>query len=204
MIRTTILIGFFTLVLGGMTACQQKSQYQKMVEKELASGERHDSLFLGLYLGMSSKDFYSACWEMNKQGLVRQGGRNTTVVYKLGDQLPYSAVMDFYPKFQEDKIVEMPLVFRYDAWSPWNRRLWSDSLQLDVLHLMEDWYGEGFIRSEHPDKGVAFVKVDGNRRIAIVTPDEQLVKVLFTDMSVEIPRPEPQAEAEAAKNEGEE
>ena len=202
MIRTIIFAGLLILAVGGMTACQQKSQYEKLVEKELASGERNDSLFLGLRLGMSSKEFYQACWEMNKQGLVRQGTRNTTVVYQLGDQLPYSAVMDFYPKFMEDKIVEMPLVFRYDAWSPWNRRLWSDSLQLDVLHLMEDWYGEGFIRSEHPEKGVAFVKVDGNRRIAIVTPDEQLVKVLFTDMSVDIPRPE--LPLEAAKNEGEE
>lgn len=198
MLKTKILSGLLILVVGLTTSCQQKSEYQKLLERELATGERHDSLFLGLYLGMSSKDFYTTCWELNRQGVVRQGLGNASVVYRLGNKLPYSAIMDFYPAFYEDKIVEMPLVFRYDAWSPWNRRLWSDSLQLDVLHLMEDWYGEGFIRSEHPEKGIAYVKVDGNRRIVIVTPDDQMVRVLFTDMSVELPQPA--LEPEAANN----
>ena len=121
---------------------------------------------------------------------MRQGTQNTTVAYQLGDLLPHSAVMDFYPKFQEDRIAEMPVIFRYNGWSPWNRNLWADSLQVDVLHLLEGWHGKGFIRTEHPEKGAAFVKVDGNRRIVIVTMDDQHVKVLYTDMSVDIPRPE--------------
>jgi hypothetical protein len=175
------------MAAAALTACQPKSGYERMVERELASGERYDSLFLGLSLGMTSKAFFGACWEMNKQGLVRQGSNNTSVAYAMGDQLPYSAMMDFYPEFHEDKIVEMPVMVRYDAWSPWNRRLWSDSLQVDLVGLLEEWHGPGFLRVEHPERGALYVKMDGNRRIAVALMDDQYVKVQYTDMSVDRP-----------------
>lgn len=171
------------LVAVFLSACKQKSGYEQLLESELASGERFDTLFLGLHFGMSSRDFYAHCWEMNKQGLVRQGARNATVAYRLGNQLPHAAMMDFYPDFWQDSIVEMPVSFRYDAWSPWNRNLWADSLQLDVVKLLETWHGNGFIEVKHPERGTAFVKIDGNRRIVVAALDDQNVKVLYTDMS---------------------
>ncbi len=180
-------IPFIALLVVFLTTCKQKSGYERLLESELASGERYDSLFLGLYLRMSSEEFYKHCWELNRQGLVRQGSRNTTVAYHLGDQLPHSAMMDFYPQFLTDRIVEMPVIFRYDAWSPWNRNLWADSLQQDVVKLLETWHGNGFVKVEHPEKGVAYVKIDGNRRIVVATLDDQHVKVLYTDMSVNLP-----------------
>jgi hypothetical protein len=198
----SIVLGLFTLLMTvSFFSCEQKSNYQKLLERELASGERFDSLFLDLELGMTSKEFYVACWEMNKQGLLRQGSANTTVVYDLGDQLPYSAKMEFFPTFHEDKIIEMPVMFRYDAWSPWNRNLWADSLQLQVLDLLEEWHGEGFIRADHPKLGTAYVKIDGNRRIALTTLDDQFVQATYTDMSVDLPEPDPAA---APVKEGEE
>jgi hypothetical protein len=187
--RSKLFTGLLLVIIGLLAACEQRSGYEKLLEKELASGERYDSLFLGLHFGMSSKDFYATCWELNQQGLVRQGGQNATIVYHLKEQLPHSATMDFYPSFYEDKIVEMPVVFHYDAWSPWNRNQWSDSLQVDVLHLMEKWHGKGFIRTDHPELGTAYVKIDGNRRITVTTLNDQLVKVLYTDMSVHRPKP---------------
>jgi len=190
MIRLNLFAGILFAVISLFMACEQKSPYQKLLEEELASGERYDSLFLGLEFGMTSKGFYGTCWQMNKEGKIRQGTRNATVVYDLGDQLPHSAKMDFYPKFHKDKIFEMPVVFRYDGWSPWNRDLWSDSLQVDVVHLLEEWHGKGFIEADHPELGTAFVKIDGNRRIAITMLDDQLVKVTYTDMSVDRPTPE--------------
>ncbi len=198
----SIVLGLFTLLMTvSFFSCEQKSNYQKLLERELASGERFDSLFLGLELGMTSKEFYVACWEMNQQGLLRQGSANTTVVYELGDQLPYSAKMEFFPSFHEDKIREMPVMFRYDAWSPWNRNLWADSLQLQVLDLLEEWHGEGFIRADHPKLGTAYVKIDGNRRIVLTTLDDQFVKATYTDMSIDLPEPDPAAAP--VKEEGE-
>lgn len=165
------------------SACTQTSEYHRLVEQELASGLRHDSLFLGIYLGMSSKDFYAHCWQLNKQGLIKEGSNNTSVLYKI-DGLKYPASMDFYPRFINDQIVEMPVLFAYDSWSPWNKHLFSDQLQVEVLQLMEQWYGPGFIEVPNPGPvgGNAFVKVNGNRRISIYYKDDWKVRVDFVDL----------------------
>ncbi len=173
-----ILIVFFAI------ACNRKSEYERIVETELAKGVTNDSLFLGIELGMTSKEFFAHCWELNKQGLIQQGTQNTTVLYQI-DDLEHEATMEFYPDFYEDKIYEMPAVFAYKAWAPWNKHLSADSLQQDVLHLFEQQYGKGFIKVEHSKKGAAYVKVDGNRRITIFRQDDVHVKALFTDLLVD-------------------
>ncbi len=164
------------------TACDKRSPYQKLLDKELASGERHDSLFYGLSLGMAPKTFFEYCYQKNQEGLFFQG--NGSVEYKMNEELPFPARMSFYPKFQDEKIIEMPVSFTYDGWAPWNKRMAADSLQMDVKILLEKWYGSGFIRTEHPDLGPAYVKIDGNRRIVLVKQDDKTAKALFTDMSV--------------------
>jgi hypothetical protein len=63
------------------SGCTPKAKYDRMLKRELASGVRNDSLFMGLYLGMNEKDFYTHCWKLNAQGLIKQGMRNTTVEY---------------------------------------------------------------------------------------------------------------------------
>lgn len=179
-------------ILGGIVAftlaagCTRQSEYHQIVERELAKGVRHDSLFLGLELGMTSKEFYAHCWELNKKGLVKQGPENMTVEYKINGDLKHPATMNFYPSFHEDRIYEMPVTFAYEGWAPWNKDLFADSLQLDVLKLYENWYGTGFLKIEHPRKGAAYVKVDGNRRISIYKDiDDKTVNVLYTDLRVD-------------------
>src|SRR3954468_23057067 len=71
---------FLALVV--LTGCSKKSEYQEMEARELAKGIRRDSLFLGLKFGMTAKEFFAHCWQLNKQGLVMEGASNTTVLYK--------------------------------------------------------------------------------------------------------------------------
>ena len=164
------------------TACH--SEYHQRVEEELAKGVRQDSLFLGITFGMSPKEFFAHCWELNKQGLIHEGAQNMTVMYEVED-LKEPATMNFYPDFYEDKIYEMPVTYAYKAWAPWNKELFADSLQQDVLKLYKKQYGNDFIAVEHPKKGVAYVRVDGNRRISIFKENDTQVKVLFTDLLAE-------------------
>lgn len=159
-------------------------EYKRLVRKELASGERYDSLFLGTYLGMDSKDFYKHCWELNHQGLIKEGPGNTTVQYYLPDQ-EHAIRMLFYPKFYNNVIYEVPVEFTYDAWAPWNKEFFSDKLLVEVIKVLESWYGKGFMEIEYPERGSVWVKVDGNRRISVWCQDDQKVKALFTDMIVE-------------------
>lgn len=162
--------------------CESSSEYYRMEARELASGVRHDSTLLGIRFGMSPKAFFAHCWELNKTGIILQGPMNQTVEFPLGDRLPFPARMNFYPKFHEGKIYELPVTAAYNGWAPWNRHLYADSLQAQLLRLFESWYGPGFLEVRHPQKPPAFVKVDGNRRITLYAQDDQFVKIIFLDL----------------------
>lgn len=167
-----------------VSGCSPRAKYERRLKKELSSGVRYDSLFLGLYFGMPEKDFYGHCWNLNHKGLIKQGETNTTAEFQLKDELKYEAVMDFYPRFNQGKISEMPVSFKYKGWSPWNKTLSSDKLQIAVQKWYEKTYGEGFIKVKHPLHGAAYVKIDGNRRITIFKENDLRVWAVFTDMTV--------------------
>ncbi len=164
--------------------CSPEPKYERMLKHELASGVRHDSLFMGIYLGMPEKDFYTHCWMLNREELIKQGTSNTTVEHALREELKYPATMNFYPEFSRGRIVEMPVRFIYSGWAPWNKSLSSDSLQSEVLKWYENVYGNGFITVKHPRRGIAYTKIDGNRRITIFKEDDMHVWAVFTDMLV--------------------
>jgi len=176
----------FWVVIGTVSvltaAC--KSEYHRKVEQELSSGIKQDSLFLGISFDMDRQTFFSHCWELNKKGLLKQGPKNMTIEYKV-DELDYPAKMYFYPDFHKGRICEMPVTIQYEGWAPWNKNLSADSLQVDVLQLFKKWYGDDFMEIDHPEKGPAYVKVDGNRRISIFTTNDMNVSVLFTDLLLE-------------------
>lgn len=178
-----VVLGLFVT----LAACSKKARYEAMVKEGLESGARHDTIFLGLYLGMTAEDFYKHCWQLNKQGLVRQGEGNTSVLYEMKDEFKDDVDMNFYPTFYQDKIYEMPVKFRYKGWSPWVKRFSGDTLQLELVDLYKGWYGDGFMEVNHSTRGKAFVKVDGNRRISIYKDRsaDGTVWALYTDMSLE-------------------
>jgi major membrane immunogen (membrane-anchored lipoprotein) len=174
-----MIYGLVSLVL--LAACTTKAKYESMVEKGIASGERYDSLYLGISLGMTDSAFFAQCWKLNKEQKIYQGSGNLSVTYKM-NELDEVAWKDFYPEFVDGKIVEMPMVFHYDAWAPWSRHLFSDSLQVEVLNLFKDWYGEDFLEVKNAEHGSAYVRVDGNRQITIFKLDDSRVKVIFKDL----------------------
>ena len=180
MIRLGVLLLLITTLFQN---CQLASEYDKMVARELASGERHDELFLDISLGMSSQDFYQHCWEMNKQQVIKQGDGNTSVAYDLSDQLRHPGKMNFYPTFHNDKIVEMPVQYNYHAFT-WDEKYSLDTLLADVVQLIEEEYG-ALTLFEHPKSGEdVFVRVDGNRRIRVFkNPVQNKVQAVFTDLT---------------------
>ena len=178
------LIYLLIFCMGIIFACNKKSEYRLMVEKELSKGVRHDSLFLGYELGMSRSDFYSYSWDLNKKKLVRQGPSNSSIEYEL-EELPHPATMYYYPEFKDDKVYLMKVVISYDGWAPWNPELGSDSLQVDVVNLLENWHGTGFIERNLNKNGPNYVKVDGNREISVSKMTETSVSVIYKDLLAE-------------------
>lgn len=167
------------LVVGG---CSPGKTYERRLNRELASGVRYDSLFMGISFGMTEEAFYKQCWKLNDDSLVKQGTSNMSVEYSIREELKYPATVNFYPVFDSGKIVEMPVRFVYNGWAPWNKELSAAKLAEDVKSWYEDIYGKGFITIVHPIRGTAYTKIDGNRRITIYNEDELHAWARFTDM----------------------
>lgn len=170
-----------------IAACSDGSAYLLMEKRELARGVRYDSLFLGLKFGMERQAFFDHCRNMNREGLVKEGAGGNTVEYKLED-LPYPAKVNFYPDFDDDnRIYKMRMHFHYDAWAPWNKPQWSDSLIPEVSILLGRWFeGTDFIIIEPEDvenKSPVYAKVDGNRRIVIFKDGDMKVRAIITDLT---------------------
>jgi hypothetical protein len=195
------LIGSFAISLAlAVSACSEGNDYLMMEKRELARGIRYDSLFLGLKFGMTQKEFFDHCFQLNREGIVKEGPMNNTVEYKMPDQFPYAGRMNFYPDYDEDnRIYKMRLYFQYDAWAPWNKAEWSDSLLPEVVKLFKKWYGGDFLKIESADREnvhPVYVKVDGNRRIAVFRGDDMKVNAIITDLTA------PKAKEETDKKEG--
>jgi len=175
------------VLVGG---CGEQSCDGAPAERETSENAKHSELFLGYELGMAKQAFFDHSWVLNRKGLVMQGPRNQTVQYQLDDEFPHPAKMYFYPDFHEDKIVQMHVRFQYDGWAPWNRHLWSDSLQTHVVDLFREWYGEGFTDAGSSGDGFGaddrrvYVKKGGNRRILVAQHTDSEVVAVFTDMAL--------------------
>ena len=165
-----------------LSSCQ-KSEYHQMVTRELASGERHDELFLGLSLGMTGEEFYETCWDLHKSGKMRQSTRNNAVLWPVDSVL----TAEFYPTFNEaGVIVEMPVLFNYTNYNPFDKSMNGAVLVKTAKALLENWYGAGFIPFGPDDRKVGWVKVDGNRRVVLTKRDEISAKAVITDLTAEV------------------
>jgi len=183
-----ILVAGMAILLIGLASCGSSDirEYEKLVDKELASNKRYDSIFLGIYLGMTNKDFYQHCWDLNKQGLLTNGSENNSVLWKMDTGFAHGVDINFYPDFDEGKIFRMRTTFNYQAWAPWNKHLGADSLKNEVVKLYKKWYGEqNLIELSDNERGKIFVKVDGNRRITIGRYDDRHIKIEYTDLLIE-------------------
>lgn len=175
---------FLAFLISILLSC--KTEYQKLEEEALSSGKVANELYLGLELGMTKKQFFETCWELNHQGILTNGPSELSVVYNLDMPSKKPAKMQFYPKFYEDKIFLMPMEFSYDGWAPWNDELSADELLKDTIALFEEWYGKGFIEVANEDRSqIAFVKMDGNRRIRIFKKHLSSVRAEIVDLPVQ-------------------
>ena len=184
-------IGVFALLMMTMAACDQ--DYAALRQRELASGVRNDSIFMGMYFGMPRSEFYRHCFELNKQGLVTNGAQNTSVLYVMpGYRQPID--IDFYPDFCDDKICNMKVWFDYQTWAPWNKEYYAETLVPDALSILEKWFGPGFVKQRSAQGKSCWAKVNGNREITLHILDERRLRADITDISV-TPKPNPSADS---------
>ena len=183
--KANLILLFLGLILLS-TACRNKDQKNLVYveQQELSKGIRNDSLFMGLYLGMSRTDFLNHCWQMNKQNLFTEGN-NKTVVYQMGKLYSdYPIQINFYPRFKEEQISQLPVLFTYKTLDPYNPNMHTEKLLAEVRKQMEKWYGGEFFLTDMPTGGKGYAQVNGNRRILILVERDFEVMVIFTDLTV--------------------
>lgn len=188
-IKFKSLIVVFILIVGTVACALTPEERYKALEKaELASGVTYDSLFMGLHFGMSKNTFREYCYDQHLEQQFYQGGqRNSIWVEADIDEMEYPATINFYPEFKAEKITEMNASIYYRPDVQFKDEIFEkDSLLLDVLNLMDSWYGpeRTKIRSPFFYKEDVYVKVNGNRRITIY-PDQtgQMINLWFVDLT---------------------
>ncbi len=175
-----------TLFVLAIISCNT-NPYINLEKNEMLSGKRYDSLFLGVSFGMSSKEFYAHCWDLNKQKIITQGPSNNSVRYYLEtESIGQRIEMLFYPVFNNDTVYEVNSTFSYTAWAPWNKGTSSEYLIEEIKQLLTSWYKTEFIQIRNPknDK-VLYATVNGNRRIALTSVSDREVRARYTNLIVE-------------------
>lgn len=178
-----ILIACFVAL--SISSCKRGSKLKRTIETELESGVRNDSLFLGLKFGITLQEFYDHCWELNRDGTVKEGPNNMSVEYIFKDSLDNPIAFNFYAgqtSNRNEKVYQYNTSFYYYAWAL-NRHLYSDKLIKMLVPILMEWYGgnEPFAQTINGEKHI--FKIDGNRMIDIYIFDESKVSVTFTDLS---------------------
>lgn len=173
-------IGILLLIFFG---CTNENKLEKVIQKELASGVRNDSLFLGLKFGIELQEFYDHCRELNRQGLVKEGPRNMSVEYLFKDSLDRPIAFNFYVERNGDgPIHHYNTSFYYYAWAL-NRHLYSDRLMEMLPYILMDWYGGNEPFTLIKDGKKHLYKIDGNRMIDLYIHDESTVVAIFFDLT---------------------
>ena len=175
------------IILFAVIGCQ--SEYDEYVKKEMASSVFHDSLIFDMRLGMTKKDFYAVCWDLNKQQIIGQGTGNQYARYlepvdslKNGEQRKQ---MDFFGIFEDDIMHGMEMIYIYHAWAPWNQNLQSAQLATELKAIYGRKYpGNPFIEIDLKTSDYkALAKIDGNRQILIYPKNDKEVVVLIEDLN---------------------
>ena len=179
---------YFCLLALSLMSC--KSEYQQYVERELATGVEQDSLIFDMRIGQTRQDFYTICWNLNKQKLITNGaGSNARYVMdrdSLGNDSDAKEML-FYGIFDDkDTMRGMRMTYSYLAWAPWNRDRYADTLmnQLKKQYL-EGYPGNEFIQLDVEVQGKSYpalVKIDGNRQILMYPKGKKDVLVRIEDL----------------------
>lgn len=176
-----------------ITSISCKSEYSKVVEKELQSGFILDSTIFDLKFGDSKETYFKKCYELNKQKIITNNhGPNPQYVEKLDSTMDQTLTKELLFKgiFDEAKILRgVELKYSYTSWAPWNKKRQSTYLLEDLKNkFRKEYKGNDFIEIKIDNNKVkAFVKIDGNRQILMYEKgDDRHVIVKMEDLRYKI------------------
>ncbi len=175
-----ILVLIFTLM-----ACE--SDYTKLVKKELATDVKNNSLIFGLKFNDTKQQFFETCMVLNRKKMISQGPSNHFAAFtmKAKEKNESPIKMLFYGMFNDKNIMTgLKMRFYYDAWAPWNKRLYAKELVPSIKDTLQKWFpGNDFMKINVKKlKRKVFVKIDGNRQIKMFVLNDKEISVKIEDL----------------------
>ena len=163
------------ILLLGVSLIYSCTQERKVVDPNTV-----DKIFWDFTFGMERQAFFDTCFVLNDRKLITQGTKNTSVEYKDTTNFKSLVYVNFYPKFNEDDLVEsMPVRYNYFAWAPWNKELSADSLLLEVVELIKEQEGIVFQEEKNIDGSLKLVHYNGPKTITAINEDDYYVKLTY-------------------------
>jgi len=183
--RSLIMVAFATL---GLLLSGCESEYSQLVKGELKTGELHTNLLFNLEMGDTKKEFFSKCWDLNKEKKISQGSGGKYAKYlmipdSMDNELDKVDVL-FYGIFDEENIMHgMEMKMSFFSWSPWNEDFHADRLMEYIeTRYMRELSGNPFIEIDIKEGTVAKVKIDGNRQIRMFPLNDKDIMVMIEDL----------------------
>ena len=174
------LAGLLFMIFVG---CNPEKKLEHIIERELATGIRNDSLFLGLEFGITMDDFFDQCRELNKQGLVQEGSKNMSVEYVFKDSLDRPIAFNFYADREADGPIHRYYTSFYYYAFALNRHLYADRLIETLPAILMEWYGGNQPFKVKRDGKEYLYKIDGNRMIELSIYDLSMVTATYYDLT---------------------
>ena len=167
-----------------------KSEYEKMVDRELKKNVKEDSLFFNYRLGESKDSYHEKSWDLNHNKIVVQGRSYTFMKYVFQDPKTPEKQNDFAMEYtggfnKERKLNNMKVIFSHVLWVPWNEDYHASQLLPKVLDSIQRWYGGNeFVKYELKNDTIPsiYVKVDGDRRFRAYVENTQDIIVKIDDL----------------------
>ena len=167
-----------------------KSEYEKMVDRELKKNVKEDSLFFNYRLGESKDSYHEKSWDLNHNKIVVQGRSYTFMNYVFQDPKTPEKQNDFAMEYtggfnKERKLNNMKVIFSHVLWVPWNEDYHASQLLPRVLDSIQRWYGGNeFVKYELKNDTIPsiYVKVDGDRRFRAYVENTQDIIVKIDDL----------------------
>jgi len=137
--------------------------------------EELDDIVMGIYFGMEKQDFLDHCWDLNQEGKTAHGTINNMVMYQDSLNFDPKVIVNFYPAFEKGVISEMPYIFYFNAWSPWNAdELSQDKLYEQVIAFFEKKYDTKLEIKDAPNGKHLHYKTLGPLMIRVYRDTDQM------------------------------
>lgn len=169
--------------------CKKELSYAAIAKQELSKSERADYLFDGIYLGMTFKDFYEHCRQMNQKGVFVPNANQSGVQALLNAPFNAPVIFEFFPIAQTTNgpIVKVNASLKYRDFSFYGEQYAIKNLVKEAMdYYVQELGGREFIAIPQKNKLIKnyFVKLDSNRRITLIpSVDGSSLRVIFEDLS---------------------